>query len=259
MVGPKKLVEKEDDTGKMIYTYQVIPLTDSEDHRKVKMLRAHIIATAIARYAAFNIDGKVGEEFQFSLKKYGKESYDAEHSLDAIAEIEYRIRKRSGHFSNLTAPDYSMFDPVPTVRKGIERYGRLYRVSLYLDALQKAGIPTARRARSIIGSIMGMVSTGDVSRLRSTLKEVTSSALKLLLVQDFAKYYKVDANDYLQCAMDRVSNQGNRKTKDERVCGNDFKEDWKKWDVLLKNACGRLKKIADTEKTGKNVACAREN
>jgi len=209
---------------------------------EVKQLRAHIISTVIARYAAFNLDGKMGQEFIVPLIAYDERIDDAEDSLLSIVKVERPIRARSGLFSDLSPPDYSEFDPVPSVQRNIESYGRLYRVLHFVDAIKEAGTPTARRARKLMRGVIGAVMSGSISGLRSSLKSVTMALGKLYLVKDLAGSYRGDISAYLSCVQSRESGE-----KMDGICGNSLKEDWKTWDKLLAGACLRLKSVADIE------------
>ncbi len=210
---------------------------------ETKQLRAHIIATVIARYAAFNLDGQMGEEFTIPLKEYDGRIDNAEDSLLAITKVERPIRARSGLFSDLAAPDYSEFDPVPSVQAKIESYGRLYRVLHYVDATKKAAKPTVRRARSLVRGVIGSIMSGSITDLKGALGKVTGSLAKLAIVKDLAGSYRNDISAYLGCVESRQTGTAVA----GGVCGASLKEDWRAWDKLLKKGCSRLQSVADLE------------
>nr|VFK77979.1 MAG: hypothetical protein BECKSD772D_GA0070982_100448 [Candidatus Kentron sp. SD] len=239
-----------------------------DNNEGYQLLRAHMIATIIARYAAFNIDGKLAGELEYSLG-YSNASDDAEDSLASIARVEHLIRARSGLFKStnqdgvtLEVPDYydaskkSKFDVTPTVKDTIKRYGRLYRALLYLDAVKEASTPTVRRGRSLIRGIVGAIASGNVGNLKDTLSKVTTSVLKLKAVQRFALAYRIDTNGYLlQCVLTINDNTNQPYYRSDRACGNDLKGHWEKWDKLLKPACKRLNEAAEIKKVGKAITC----
>ena len=217
---------------------------NEEAMKKVRLLRAHIAATLIARYGTFNVTGEVGGIFNIRFRGYSNLQADAEDIMTGIHKVENEIRSESDLFENLT-PRVRPPKFFAEVNKVYERAYRYERYVELTDLLKEAGTPTVRRGQQIITNIIATASAPTPGGIITALKDVKTVIKKIGVIEIYGGAYLEDAKNYLTCVYLREAGQPRRTYN---ACGQALKEDWKNWDKSLEEACERLGKASGLSK-----------
>ena len=73
---------------------------DKQTRDEVKLLRGHIITTVVARYAAFNVTGEVGDFWSLDFRTYNGMQRDAGDIVVSLGAAEKGFRSESGLFKD---------------------------------------------------------------------------------------------------------------------------------------------------------------
>jgi|GEM_PF-5669640 len=224
-------------TGQADETSTMTVVPASSVSPEVKSLRGHIMAGAIARYAAFNVDGKVGD-IDLGFRDYTRAPDDAADSLLALTRVETDLRRWSGLFKDLNPPDLSLFSDLEHVTHEFQRIYRLRTIVYMTDLIKEAATPTFRRGRPIVANLISASRLGNISGLRHALKGVTKAAEKLAVLSAFSDAYIDDARTQLSDAHAKCP-LGNRCVANRTLNGY-----WIAWDKRITDACTRMADVS---------------
>lgn len=204
------------------------------------LLRAHILVTLVARYAAFNVTGDVGGVKNVDFTTYDEIGDDAATILSHLELVEDLLRIRASKIPSKAA-EYTSFkrDMSGSVTAGklanLDHFAHVNRLYLELAILQlviDSERPTYRRLKKAIFSIISAIATENPAAAKPAANAAIAGLGKIAVLRRFAPAYIQDANEYVGSVKPDFTFK-----KDAGIA------DWQHWDALLIEACDRL---ADT-------------
>lgn len=203
-----------------------------------KLLRGHIVVAVLARYGAFNLLGDVGTVYTVDFRSYDKMKDDAQRILLSIEKAETRLRRASRLFPALLpkVSDLPAFQKpgvkihLPEVNKEYGHLEKQWRVLAVARVLRDVERPTYHRARGIFTSLISFAGAPSLGGGKILLSDALNAFKKFGIVKNFAGAYLSDGKNFLI------------KFKSAQI----KKTDWEPWDMLIKDACARLAKVAQS-------------
>ncbi len=213
--------EKEDDEQ---YTQEEV-----ENLIKLKALRAHAIVTVLARYAAYNLTGRIGGGLHTTaFPPYEDVVGDASNVLTRIEYAQRLIRKNAPEALRFTEKDLPQVQLTDESLEGFPSVQRVNRIFSVIQLAFEAERPTLRRAQDFLTKVVGLFSSPDVTAFRNVVKHAVAGLEKAALLGVFSRAYQFDTAKVF---------------KD--IQGTPDEEDWKKVDDALRDACDHLATIAN--------------
>lgn len=215
---------------------------DKQTREEVKLLRGHVITTVVARYAAFNVTGEVGNFWSLDFRTYNGMQRDAGDIVVSLGAAEKGFRSESGLFKDKDLqPSATTIDFLVRVRNTLHGFARLARVLDVAGAVRSAATPTVQRGREVVANLVGVFTAPTTSNVKSALGDFVTGLEKLTVLKSFGDAYRQDIRDYLTCAQER-EDPGSTEPAGEALtkCADSMKQDWQQWDAALGEACDRL-------------------
>ncbi len=199
-----------------------------DQFRKFNALRGHVIVTVLARYAAYNMTGRIGGGLHTTdFPPYEDLTGDASNMLTRI-EYAQRIIRRDApedlRFNDAEQPQVGKTAESLDGFPGVQRVNRVFSV---VQVAFEAERPTLRRAQGFLTGLAGLITGQSVTDYKNVVKHAIAGLEKAALLGVYSRAYQFDADAIFKT-----------------ISGEPDADDWKKIDAALRDACEHLATIA---------------
>lgn len=202
---------------------------EAKNLKELYALRGHAIVTVLARYAAYNLTGRIGGGLHTTaFPPYEDVAGDASSVLARIEHTQRLIRRYAPANLRFADKDKSQVQQTDESLYGFESVRRINRINSVIQLAFEAERPTLRRAQGFLTGIAGLVTRQSVTDFKNVLKHAVAGLEKAALLGVFNGAYRSDINAIFD-------------TIDEAPS----EEHWMKIDKALEDACVHLATIAD--------------
>lgn len=220
---------------------------------ELKLLRGHMLVALAAKYAQFNVTGRVGPSVNLGFKSYDGMEDDAAAILTHVYNSELGMRYGLAQLTQSAV----LPSPTPDVDRVVERILPVVVLALKSEA------PSLNRGRTLVASAL-KVASGDMLELRDAGQVVAGAVGKVLVLDTLGSAYFKDARLSMAiaancatasgCAAWRASlaqplDPSSSKLLTMADGGGDklFSLVWQQWDGKLSQACSALAQFAGTQ------------
>lgn len=220
---------------------------------KLKLLRGHILVALAAKYAQFNVTGRVGPSVNIGFKSYDGMEDDAAAVLTHVYNSELGMRYGLAQLTDATV----LPSPTPDVDRIVERILPVAVLALKSEA------PSLNRGRTLVATAL-TVAAGDVTDLRDAGQVVAGAVGKVMVLNTLGVAYFKDARlslavashcgtvaacDAWRAGLAQPLDPGSAKLV--TMAGGDgdklFTLVWRQWEGKLNQACSALASFAGTQ------------
>ncbi|MGI9504520.1 MAG: hypothetical protein ACR2RE_15860 [Geminicoccaceae bacterium] len=210
-----------------VYTPQEL-----DNLKQLYALRGNAIVTVLARYAAYNLTGRIGGGLHTTaFPPYEDIPGDATNVLTRIEHAQRLIRKdapKKLRFDDAEKPQVQLTDESLHGFSSVQRVNRIFSV---IQLAFEAERPTLRRAEGFLSQLAGIVTQQSFTDLGNVVKHAVAGLEKAALLGVLGRAYQFDANAVFE----------DLKSLDDAP----GPEHWKKVDDALRDACDHLAVIAN--------------
>lgn len=214
------------------YFIDLVPYEEGktdDQKRQLMALRGHAIVTVLARYAAYNLTGRIGGGLHTTaFPPYEDSPGDAGNVLARIEYAQRLIRKDAPEelrFPEEGKPQVQLTDESLYGYPNVQRVNRIFSV---VQLAFEAERPTLRRAQGIVSEIIGLFPGANVTAFRNLVEYAVAGLEKAALLGTYSRAYR-----------------SSTKMIFDGIQGTPGKEDWEKVDGALQDACLHLATIAN--------------